>query len=249
MFTRYLYASIVMAFLLCVPSRASMKCEEPSTQTSDDASSASALTAKLESIRKASGAPGIIAATFDTTESALYVSGLRKRGATPSIEEGDLFHLGSCTKNMTATLIGLLVDQKRLQWDSTLGELFPALKIDHSWASVTIEQLLEHRSGAPANCDWNALDKAARDIKSKNKRSLVLKWLSQQKRPQNPQVSIFKRRLLHPRACTRGQARRRRESIIKEKLFDPLEMTSAGFVPPSSGSSVEKSPGHSFLLE
>ncbi len=248
MFARYLSCCIVMAFLLCVPSGATMGCEMPSSQSNDDDSVASARTAKLESIRKASGAPGIIAGTFDTTGSALYVAGLRKKGAKPSIEEGDMFHIGSCTKSMTATLIGLLVDQKMLQWDSTLGELFPAQKIDPSWASVTIEQLLEHRSGAPANCDWNALDKAAKDIESKNKRSLVLQWLSQQKRPKSPKYQYS-----NVGYCILGHILEVKldadwESIIKKKLFDPLEMTSAGFGPPSSGSTVENPMGHSYLL-
>ena len=35
----------------------------------------------------------------------------------------DRFHLGSDTKAMTATIAGMLVDEGKLRWDSTVGEI------------------------------------------------------------------------------------------------------------------------------
>src|SRR5512143_1421626 len=51
-------------------------------------------------------------------------AGVRKRGTAEQITLDDRFHLGSCTKPMTATLVAMLVDEGKLNWAATLGELF-----------------------------------------------------------------------------------------------------------------------------
>ena len=43
------------------------------------------------------------------------VAGVRKRGTTERITLDDRFHLGSCTKAMTATLVAMLVEETRLK--------------------------------------------------------------------------------------------------------------------------------------
>src|SRR3954471_15802775 len=51
-------------------------------------------------------------------------AGVRKRGTAEHITIDDQFHLGSCTKAMTATLVAMLVEEGKLDWTTTLGELF-----------------------------------------------------------------------------------------------------------------------------
>ena len=53
------------------------------------------------------------------------VAGVRKRGTAERITLDDRFHLGSCTKAMTATLVAMLVEEGRLNWTATLGEFLP----------------------------------------------------------------------------------------------------------------------------
>src|SRR6185503_12429489 len=50
-------------------------------------------------------------------------AGVRKRGTAERITLEDRFHLGSCTKSMTATLVAMLVEDGKLNWTTTLGEL------------------------------------------------------------------------------------------------------------------------------
>ena len=50
---------------------------------------------------------------------------------------------------MTATLAGLFVDRGRLRFEDTVATLFAGETIDPGYASVTVEQLLRHRGGAP----------------------------------------------------------------------------------------------------
>ena len=49
---------------------------------------------------------------------ALGVAGVRKDGGKARAEPNDAFHLGSCTKAMTGSLIGMLVEQGKLRWDT-----------------------------------------------------------------------------------------------------------------------------------
>src|SRR5579885_1981861 len=47
---------------------------------------------------------------------ALGVAGVRKKGAPETIAPDDAFHLGSCTKAMTATVAGIFVDEGKIRW-------------------------------------------------------------------------------------------------------------------------------------
>src|SRR5205823_7170318 len=77
--------------------------------------------------------------------------GERKKGSGVPIELGDRWHLGSITKSITATMIARLVESGQMQWTDTVGERFPDASIHEDWKSVTLQQLLTHTSGAPAN--------------------------------------------------------------------------------------------------
>src|SRR6266702_3432424 len=77
------------------------------------------------------------------------VAGVRKRGTAERITLDDQFQLGSCTKAMTATLVAMLVEEGKLNWTTTLGELFAdTVKPMHpAWEKVTLRQVLAHRAG------------------------------------------------------------------------------------------------------
>jgi CubicO group peptidase (beta-lactamase class C family) len=69
----------------------------------------------------------------------------------------DAFDIASCSKSVTATMAALLVEEKKVRWETTLGEAFPELKaaMHPSYAIVTLEQLLRHRSGLGRIMDRN----------------------------------------------------------------------------------------------
>lgn len=72
-----------------------------------------------------------------------------KRGLP--VTENTLFGIGSCTKSFTATAIGILVDEGRLEWDKPVREYIPFFKLRDSIATrrVTVRDLLTHRTGLP----------------------------------------------------------------------------------------------------
>ncbi len=94
--------------------------------------------------------------------------GVRERGKGDPIsivageEHEDQFHLGSCTKAMTATLAAILVEQGLLNWHTTLEDEFlksdePPAKMHEGWKKVTVSQLLTNRGGAPGSLDSGGL--------------------------------------------------------------------------------------------
>ena len=79
------------------------------------------------------------------------VAGVRKRGTAEHITLDNQFHLGSCTKAMTATLVAMLVEEGKLNWTTTLAELFAdTVKPMHpAWEKVILRQVLTPRRLAP----------------------------------------------------------------------------------------------------
>lgn len=61
----------------------------------------------------------------------------------------DIWHFGSNTKAMTATTIGILIQDGLLRWDSSLGELLGGINISirEKYTNVTVQLLSSHTSG------------------------------------------------------------------------------------------------------
>ena len=82
----------------------------------------------------------------------LGTTGLRSSSSEVEVTDKDKWHLGSCTKAMTATLVATYIDDGLLTWDSTLKELFPDITMHPSYEEVTVAMLLSHYGGT-----WSSL--------------------------------------------------------------------------------------------
>ncbi|MCX5816649.1 MAG: serine hydrolase [Proteobacteria bacterium] len=62
-----------------------------------------------------------------------------------------LFGIGSCSKAFTSLSIGMLVDEKKMDFDKPAREYYPAFKLYDSYATerVTVKDILSHRTGIP----------------------------------------------------------------------------------------------------
>ena len=77
----------------------------------------------LEKIRVQYGLPALAAAVVKNGAIvASGVVGVRVHGTSIPATIDDRFHLGSDTKAMTATLAGMLVEEGKLKWTSTIGD-------------------------------------------------------------------------------------------------------------------------------
>src|SRR5262245_25244188 len=98
-----------------------------------------------------SGLPALGAAivTSEGVE-AIGAVGNRSSAGAAKVTSDDQWHIGSCTKTMTATLVARLIDRGVLGWDTTMGTVFGPT-IHAGWKDVPIAWLLSHRSGASLN--------------------------------------------------------------------------------------------------
>lgn len=71
----------------------------------------------------------------------------KKLAVTPNT----LFAIGSCSKAFTSFVMGSLVDEGVLSWDSLVIDLFPEFRLWDQYATqnLTMRDLLTHRSGIP----------------------------------------------------------------------------------------------------
>ena len=77
-------------------------------------------------------------------------AGVRKRGASAAVTPSDAFHIGSCTKPITATVVAMIVEEKKLTFDTTIAASFPDWNdIRPEYKDVTVAELLSHESGMP----------------------------------------------------------------------------------------------------
>ena len=79
--------------------------------------------------------------------------GTRRAGANIPVTLNDRFHIGSDTKAFTALLAAMMVEEGKLRWTSTIAEVLPDLAegMDIRLRGITLEQLLSHSSGLPSD--------------------------------------------------------------------------------------------------
>ena len=75
--------------------------------------------------------------------------GVRKLGETAPVDARTLFGIASNTKAFTATALGLLVEERKLEWDAPVVRYLPGFSMWDPFVTreLTVRDLLVHRSG------------------------------------------------------------------------------------------------------
>lgn len=75
--------------------------------------------------------------------------GLRSIQSDKKVDENTLFGVASNTKAFTAAALGILVDQKKIEWDTRVSDVLPEFKLYDAYVTreFTVRDLLTHRSG------------------------------------------------------------------------------------------------------
>lgn len=75
--------------------------------------------------------------------------GVRSIKSNKKVDENTLFGVASNTKAFTAAALGMLVDEKKITWDTKVTDVIPEFKLYDAYvtAEFTIRDLLTHRSG------------------------------------------------------------------------------------------------------
>ncbi len=210
--------------------------DEPATASLKD---------KLEEIRSEFSLPAL-AGCIVTVEGVTEIAscGIRKTGDDTLVTDNDLWHLGSCTKAMTATLLATLVQQGKLTWETTLAEIFPELveQMNERQRSITVTHLLTHRSGFPANVNWHQLGKGT----TTEQRKVLLKKVCKMKLSHEPGKHFEYSNVGFALAGLIAEtiADQSWEELMKERIFKPLSMSDVGFGVPGTIDQTDQPWGH-----
>jgi CubicO group peptidase (beta-lactamase class C family) len=194
---------------------------------------------EVQAALTASGLPALGAAWSRGSAGGIAVAGLRAARGTSVVTPHDLWHIGSITKSMTATLLARLVAVGTLRWDMTVTEGFGAALpgVHADLASVTLHELVTGRSGLSTNLpimEFLSYPRVDRDVRASR-----LKWTGSAlaRAPETAPRGTF----IYPNSgfivagCMAEQATGQAwEDLMRQEVFAPLGLTSAGFGPPDS---------------
>lgn len=199
-------------------------------------------------------AMGIIVLDGNTVV-ARGVTGVRKRGAPDLATLDDQWHLGSCGKAITATVMATLVDDGTLAWHTSPAMVFrdDIQSIQAAWGKVTLEQLLSHRAGAPADLDAHGLwaNLVKRDGTPAQQRMQLVRGVITRPPTGFPGHQYIYSNAGYAIAGAMGEKLTGKawEDLARERVLTPLGITSAGFGAPGTavrgdGEAINQPRGH-----
>jgi CubicO group peptidase (beta-lactamase class C family) len=170
------------------------------------------------------------------------VSGVRSLSDLTPVSPTDVWNIGSDGKAMTAAMIARLVDRGVLSWDSTISGVLPDMAGDArpEYRTVTLLQLLTHTSGLPENVrDEQALNSLFYDESSaslsERRRAYIARALQDAPEGRAGRFSYSNTGFLIAAFMAETASKRTYESLMRDEVFAPLGMTSAGFGRPPIG--------------
>lgn len=192
----------------------------------------------LEPVRIEYNVPALAGAIVYGRQVVSYGAvGLRKAGSDTKVTDNDKFHMGSCTKAMTATMIGRLVEQGKLNWDDTIGSVLGKQleqKINAAYADVNLKQLLSHWGGLPSE-SWpkgmSFLDVHKLSGSPREQRLEYAKRILTQKPTVTPGSKYIYSNAGYSIAAVMAEEVMDKswESLMRTMVFDPCGMKTAGF--------------------
>lgn len=207
--------------------------------------------ASLRALRTAAGSPALTAAAVRRAGVAhMWSDGEREVGGGVAVTNDDLWHVGSITKSMTATLVARLVESGVVGWDDTVGETLGAVapEMRPPYRAVTFRHLLSHRSGLPGNLpliDLMRFSRANPDPREERK-AYARKALAMA--PKGAPGAVFEyanNGYVVAGAMLEAKLGQPWEALIRAHVFAPLGMTSAGFGAPGVAGRQDQPVGHS----
>ena len=139
-------ALLSLVALLVLPSQAALAQDVPG----DPLAGLPDLDAWVERTLETFEVPGVAVAIVKDGEIVLARGyGVRRLGEPTPVDEHTRFGIASNTKAFTATALGLLVEDGKLEWDGRVIDYLPWFRMWDPWVTreITVRDLLVHRSG------------------------------------------------------------------------------------------------------
>lgn len=142
---------------------------------------------------------------------------------------------------MTAVLVGVLVDEGKLRWDTSVAEVFPDILCHSSWRRVTVWHLVTQRSGigTMARSQWPTGGTVAQQ-------RLALARLLLAHAPSEPPGKFAYSNVGYGLlgAIIERVSGHTYEELLQSKIFDPLGLKTEGFGAPATPGKLDQPWGH-----
>lgn len=204
------------------------------------------ISANLEPVRVQYHLPACASAVVeDGRIIAIGATGVRCCNRDVRVTVDDVWHIGSCTKSMTAALVGVMVDQEKLRWDTCVADAFAGLPCHPAWRKVTVWDLVTQRSGIGAVSrnqfrTWSTHAGSAREQRVAFARALLAQPPAEPPGHfaySNAGYGLLGALLEHVTGETY-------EDLLQKHLFTPLDLKSAGFGAPATPGKIDQPWGH-----
>ncbi len=177
--------------------------------------------------------------------------GTRRAGTDRPVTLQDRFHICSNTKAITSLTAAIFVEQGKLRWNGTVGEVFPELAgtMDAGLREVTLEQLLSHTSGIPSDNSTFInllLQSFGQDGNLDELRYWVVKQWSTQPLRSKPGTQFAYANMGYTMvgAILERIGQATWEELVVSHVFNPFGFKTAGFGPQASLGRVDAPLGH-----
>ncbi|KAG0197669.1 hypothetical protein BGX33_000432 [Mortierella sp. NVP41] len=197
----------------------------PSVDDSQKKKPLHGLYAVLEKARIESGIYGMAVSVLHKGE-LIFAEGFGKRNAKDPFTKDTLMPIGSCSKAFTATAIGELVAEGKMDWDKTpVNTYLPEFEVKDPvvTSQLTLEDLLSHRTNQPRmDLRW---------IESEESTADLIKALRHAEYPSKLTSKLNYNNYMYAVA---GEAAARvagvsYEKLVETKILEPLGLTNTGF--------------------
>ena len=204
---------------------------------------------ELRQLLKDSKVPGVAAAVIKNGQIiSTGVAGVRKYRDPTSVQRNDKFHIGSCTKSMTATLAAVLVEEGRLRWDTTVSDVFNDYEIHSGFRRATLLQLLSHNAGLPSSRFhtplWREIWASKEDGRALRTKLAKARLREKPNYPPGKGFIYSNAGFAIAGAMLEKVTGQTWQALMRTKIFRPLGMSTAGFRAPASKDTVDQPWGH-----
>lgn len=176
-------------------------------------------------------------------DKVLYARGFgyRDYSSKTPVTPNTLFAIGSCTKAFTASLLGMLADEKRVDLDKSPRYYLPGLKFynDDMDNLITIRDMMCHRTGLPRHdASWYYFPSDSKDSLTSRIQFMEPSAGIRQKYQYNNFMFMLQGNIVEK------VSGRRWEENVTEKIFKPLGMTRSNFTIEDMKKSDDRSLGY-----
>lgn len=240
-------AAVVAALLIRSSGTGGVAAQGPEVDLQED------LESRVTRLRDETGLTAVaVAVMIDGQLAGAAASGERRRDSGVTVTVHDRWHLGSVTKSMTATLLAVLEDEGRLTFDETLPELLPEIEMADGWRACTLHHLLTHTAGAPPNFAsgfqevWPDTLEA---LVAERRRHVAGVLTGEPLSPCGERFVYSNVGYTIAGHIAESLAGEPYETLIRNRVFAPVALSSAGFGPPRGAHPGEEPVGHLILLD